>query len=73
MHITGQLGHRPSSPDGEDDQQTHVAQFVSSPQVVKMFKGDCYLIYSSFFFYHRYGSSILILLFETNNIFKEAV
>lgn len=45
---TGQLGHRPSSPKADDDQQMHFAQFLSSPQVVKMFKGVSNCFFSSF-------------------------
>ena len=45
---TGQLGHRPASPKADDDQQMQFAQFLSSPQVVKMFKGISNCFFSSF-------------------------
>jgi hypothetical protein len=38
--LSGQLGHRPSSPTAQDDCANLLTQCVSSPQVVKMFKGE---------------------------------
>lgn len=38
--VSGQLGHRPSSSKAEDECENLLSQCVSSPQVVKMFKGE---------------------------------